>query len=215
MCIATGCTRLYTHTHLGFSLLFVRKRVDRVKWNRGQQFKKDSPSVRGLYISLAIEMWFFIETGLVFRKENQTPSSSSSKPSEKTTDVHTLGAASRSWKSKKEQMDLCVHKYIWPTLEMEPETLGKTFNHQKMLNKRWTRSLGMWVSLSTHLKGIQEDVHGGGIHSIIQRLGRVIPVFSSLSLSQNQTLEQRQNGAASSLKRDFSCDSLTKMTRYP
>jgi hypothetical protein len=64
--------------------------------------------VRGLYISLAIEMWFFIETGLVFRKENQTPSSSSSKPSEKTTDVHTLGAASRSWKSKKEQMDLCV-----------------------------------------------------------------------------------------------------------
>jgi hypothetical protein len=36
------------------------------------------------------------------------------------------------------------------------------------------------VVVYTPERYIQEDVHDGGIHSIIQRLGRVIPVFSSL-----------------------------------
>ncbi len=112
-------------------------------------------------------------------------------------------------RAKRNRWIYVKHKYIWSTLEMEPETLGKTFNHQKMLNKRWTWSLGMWVSLSTHLKDVYTKMYTEG--ESIQLYSDSVGLYLFFPLS----LEQRRNGAASSLKRDFSSDSLTKMTRYP
>lgn len=72
---------------------------------------------------------------------------------------------------------------------MEPETLRGGEDKKNMLNKTWPWSSGMWVSLSTDTPEgkIYGDVRRG-IHSIIQRLGRIIPVFSS----QNQTLERQE-----------------------